>query len=50
MVECSGPIQMQIGDNMREQPLVATIDWVEVGDASDASIVSIPSDGFWPLP
>ena len=49
MVECSSPIQMQTGDNMREQPLVATIEWVEVGDASETSIVSIPSDSFWPL-
>lgn len=49
MVECSSPIQMQTGDNMVQQPLVATIDWVEVGDCSDYSIVSVPSDGFWPL-
>lgn len=49
MVECSSPIQMQTGDNMVQQPLVATIDWVEVGDCSDYSIVSVPTDGFWPL-
>ena len=49
MVECSAPIQMQTGDNMREQPLAATIDWVEVGDTSEISIVSIPSDSFWPM-
>lgn len=49
MVECSSPIQMQTGDSMVQQPLVATIDWVEVGDVSDKSIVSVPSDGFWPL-
>lgn len=49
MVECSAPIQMQTGDNMVQQPLVATIDWVEVGDSSEESIVSIPSDSFWPM-
>ena len=49
MVECSSPIQMQTGDNMVQQPLVATIDWVEVGDCSDDSIISVPSDSFWPL-
>lgn len=49
MVECSSPITMQTGDNFVQQPLVATINWVEVGDASDVSIVSIPTDGFWPL-
>lgn len=49
MVECAGPIQMQTGDSMVQQPLVATVDWVEMGDSSESSIVSIPSDGFWPL-
>ena len=49
LVECSSPIQMQMGDNMVEQPLVATIDWVEVGDCTEESVISVPTDSFWPL-
>ena len=49
LVECSSPIQMQTGDNMVQQPLVATIDWAEVGDCTEESVISVPTDGFWPL-
>ena len=48
-VETSGPITMQLTDNSPLQPLYATIEWAEVGDASLASVVSVPSDQFWPL-
>ena len=49
LVECAAPIQMQTGDNMVQQPLVATVDWAEVGDCSEESVISVPSDSFWPL-
>ena len=48
-IETSGPISMQVLDESPLQPLYATIDWIEVGDASMTSIVSTPDDGFWPM-
>jgi hypothetical protein len=50
MVDTASSIQMQTEDNTVEQALKATIDWVEVGDADQVSIVSISTDQFWPLP
>ena len=50
MVDTASSIQMQTEDNTVEQALKATIDWVEVGDADQVSIVSISTDPFWPLP
>ena len=50
MVDTASSIQMQTEDNTVEQALKATIDWVEVGDAEQVSIVSISTDQFWPLP
>lgn len=49
MIETAGAIEMKTEDTTVEQALKATIDWVEVGDASDASIVSVQTDSFWPL-
>ena len=49
MIETSSAIQMKTEDTTVEQALKATIDWVEVGDASNASIVSVSTDSFWPL-
>lgn len=49
MVETSSPIGMEIMDESVLQPVQATINWVEVGDAKDVSIVSIPSDVFFPV-
>ena len=48
-VDTASSIQMQTEDTTTQQALKATIDWVEVGDSSDVSIVSVPQDGFWPL-
>ena len=48
-VDTSGAIQMQTEDKTVQQALKATIEWAEVGDASQVSIVSIPTDSFWPL-
>ena len=48
-IETAGPISMQVTDASPLQPLYATIEWVEVADASLASVVSTPSDAFWPL-
>lgn len=39
MVETSAPVQMQIGDNYIDQPAKISLPWIEVGDASNASIV-----------
>ena len=48
-VDTASSIQMKTEDNTTQQALKATMDWVEVGDSSDISIVSVPQDGFWPL-
>ena len=48
-VDTASSIQMKTEDNTTQQALKATIDWVDVGDSSDVSIVSVPQDGFWPL-
>ena len=48
-VDTASSIQMKTEDNTTQQALKATIDWVEVGDSSDISIVSVSQDGFWPL-
>ena len=48
-VDTASSIQMKTEDNTTQQALKATIDWVEVGDSSDVSIVSVPQDSFWPL-
>lgn len=47
MVELNQAVQMQTGDNYRLQPLVVTLGWVEVGDASEASVICVPSDSYW---
>ena len=49
MADTSGAIQMQTEDRTTQQALKATVDWAEVGDASQVSIVSIPTDPFWPM-
>ena len=48
-VDTASSIQMKTEDNTVQQALRATVDWVEVGDASNKSIVSVPSDSFWPI-
>lgn len=48
-VDTASSIQMKTEDNTTQQALKATIDWVEVGDSSNISIVSVSQDGFWPL-
>jgi hypothetical protein len=50
MVETSSSISMETGDNSPQQPLYATINWVEVGSSENISIVSEPGDAFWPIP
>ena len=49
LVDTSGAIQMQTEDKTTQQALKASIEWAEVGDASQVSIVSVPTDSFWPL-
>ena len=49
MVDTSSSINMQVTDASPIQPLTATINWVEVGDANNLSILSSPSDTFWPM-
>lgn len=48
-VDTASSIQMKTEDNTVQQALKATVDWVEVGDASNKSIVSVPTDSFWPI-
>ena len=49
MVDTNAAISMQTGDNAPQQPLIATIGWAEVGSAENISIISAPSDSFWPI-
>lgn len=48
-VDTASSIQMKTADDTVQQALKATVDWVEVGDSSQVSIVSVPADSFWPL-
>lgn len=48
-IETSGPISMKVMDASPLQPLHATIDWAEVADASNTSVVSAPTDQFFPI-
>ena len=48
-IETSGPISMKVMDASQLQPLHATIDWAEVADASNTSVVSAPTDQFFPI-
>lgn len=49
MIDTASSIQMKTDDNTVQQALKATVDWVEMGDTEGISIVSIPTDSFWPL-
>ena len=44
-IEISGAIQQTMQDEYAEQPVEIQIPWVEVGDAKEAQIVSLTSDG-----
>ena len=48
-VETNAAISMQVLDNSPKQALQATINWAEVGDTSGVSIISAPTDAFWPI-
>ena len=48
-VDTASSIQMKTEDNTVQQALKATVDWVEVGDTNNISIVSVPTDAFWPI-
>lgn len=47
MVEPNGAITMQVNDNSRLLPIKMSFPWIEVGDTSDLSVVSLPTDPFW---
>ena len=49
MADTASAIQMETMDNTTQQALKATLDWVEIGDSSQSSIVSVPTDSFWPI-
>lgn len=50
MIDTSGPIRLSLGDKYREQPYTVSLPWVEVGDASDAALISLPTDEAWEDP
>jgi hypothetical protein len=50
MIDTSGPIRLSLGDKYREQPYTVSLPWVEVGDASDAALISLPGDAAWTDP
>ena len=47
MIDTAGATTMQLGDKYREQPYIATLNWVETGDASEAVIIITPADDAW---
>lgn len=47
MVETSGAIATETGNSNQFMPIKITIPWLEVGDASGLSIVSIPTDALY---
>ena len=49
MVETNSSIDMKVTDESPLQPLYTTINWTEVGDASNISVVSEPTDEFFPI-
>lgn len=49
MVETASSISVGVMDESPVQPLQATINWVEVGNATLAMIVSEPTDSFFPV-
>lgn len=48
MVDTAGATTVQVGDKYREQPYTATLNWAETGEASEASVISVPTDDAWP--
>ena len=49
VVETNAAISMETGDNSPEQPMFATIGWAEVAEFKNISVVSTPTDSFWPM-
>lgn len=49
MVETASSITMETMDESTVQPLRMSLNWVEVGDAASAMIVSEPTDSFFPV-
>lgn len=49
MVDTNSAISMQTMDNSPKQAMQATINWSEVGEARGESIISQPSDAFFPI-
>lgn len=49
MVETASSITMETMDESTVQPLRMALNWVEVGDAASAMIVSEPTDTFFPV-
>ena len=49
MVETASSITMETMDESMVQPLRMALNWVEVGDAANAMIVSEPTDAFFPV-
>ena len=49
-VDTAAATTLMLGDNYKEQPYTVALTWAEVGDASAASIISLPSDDGWTDP
>lgn len=49
-VDTAAATTLMLGDNYKEQPYTVALTWAEVGDASTASIISLPSDDGWTDP
>lgn len=49
MVETASSITMETMDESTVQPLRMALNWVEIGDAASAMIVSEPTDSFFPV-
>lgn len=49
MVDTFSPITMTALDGSPLQPMTVSLNWAEVGDASNVAIVSEMTDAFWPI-
>lgn len=47
MIHTNGPVTMSVDDRNRVQPIQMNFPWMEIGDASGASIISTPEDSLW---
>ena len=48
-IRTGGAVTVQTKDATREQVMTVSIPWVQIGDAPERGVVSVPTDAFWPV-